>query len=481
MTRLRVGFHLYHMSIRGTEVAVYDYANFNEILLHNTSPIFIPSNYRDHRHFATGLSFDQRIDEKFRSRFKVYEYTDLVHLNALAEELCDVFYMLKSGEKDGFVVSSVPCIVHCVFQCTESYRHGTVYAAISKSINKISAPIVPHICLKMPLVENDLRDRLGIPKNHTVIGSYGGYEVFDLDFVHDAVQRVVKTRSDIWFLFVNIRPFETNTDRVIFLPGTSDLVSKAEFIETCDGMIHGRSIGESFGMSIAEFTTRSKPIITWKHDGPPNNNEDTNHLDTLGSTGMYYQNTETLVEILLGFPMNKIIPVDYSCLYNPLQVMRDFESKLIAPALAQKRTSIRVLCNWTSSSEVHKSWQKLLGNYPIKFTEKNPDYFVIINAPPANAEYDPERTIVMGMEPDTFSGQRWQWYGSDKSRFMYFLDESTMNNLEWWLSMSQTELLVHTPVKTKGPVPVRRTPFASRFLQVCGTRRVKNGRVWVEQ
>ena len=452
MTRLRVGFHLYHMSIRGTEVAVYDYANFNEILLHNTSAIFIPSNYREHRHFATGLSFDQKIDEKFRTRFKVYEYTDLDHLDALAEEFCDVFYMLKSGEKDEFVVSSIPCIVHCVFQCTESHRHGTVYAAISNSINKITAPVVPHICLKMPLVENDMRTRLGIPRNYTVIGSYGGYEVFDLDFVHKAIDKVVQAREDIFFVFMNIKPFnhESNVSRILFLPGTSDLISKAEFIQGCDAMIHGRSIGESFGMSIAEFTSRGKPIITWKHDGPAIPNEDTNHLDTLGSTGMYYQNTETLVEILMSFPANRVIPVDYSCLYNPRRVMKDFNDKLLRPALDQKKISIQVLCNWTSSSGLHKSWQKLLGNYPIKFTEKNPDYFVIINAPPANVEYDPKRTIVMGMEPDTFSGQRWQWYGQDKSRFMYFLDENTMNNLEWWLSLDQVKLLDHRPVKTKG-------------------------------
>ena len=41
---MRVGFHSNQLGIRGTEVALYDYALGNKNILNNTSIIFAPKN-----------------------------------------------------------------------------------------------------------------------------------------------------------------------------------------------------------------------------------------------------------------------------------------------------------------------------------------------------------------------------------------------------------------------------------------------------
>lgn len=468
---MRVGFHIYQMSFRGTEQAIFNYANFNEVLLHNKSIIFLPSNYKQHRHFATGLTFDQKTDNKFRERFDtILEYNSIDHLDQLVQESkCDVLYVLKSGENDGVVATSIPTIVHCVFCCTKEQEHGTLYAAISSSIVKYDIPhgipIVPHICCSMPKVESNLRSMIGIPIEATVFGCYGGHETFDIDFVHEAILYLITARSDVWFIFMGIKAFCSVTDtkqRITFLPANSDIIFKSKFINTCDAMIHARSIGESFGMAIAEFTTLGKPVITWKHPGPPNKNEDTNHLFSLGETGVYYSNKETLLNILNNFSDNKEVlkntwkPVNYSELYSPHKVIKDFDSLLLKPALTRnKRYRVQVLCNWTTSDKIHSEWSKLMSinqhSKHIELTTKNPDYTVIINSPGVNKNFIKEKSIVMGMEPDTFQGARWQWYG-DKSEYMYFMDESTLNNIEWWLSLSYDKLMEHRPLKTRGDV-----------------------------
>jgi hypothetical protein len=52
---------------------------------------------------------------------------------------------------------------------------------------------------------------------------------------------------------MNIDSFATH-ERLIFLPGSADLDYKVQFINTCDGMIHARGIGESFGLAYGEFS-----------------------------------------------------------------------------------------------------------------------------------------------------------------------------------------------------------------------------------
>ena len=88
---------------------------------------------------------------------------------------------------------------------------------------------------------------------------------------------------------------------------------------------------------------------------------------------------------------------------------------------------IKILCNWTDTNKIHQTWKKLIGNNPIEYCEDDPDYWVIINKPPNNSVFDREKTIVLGMEPDTFCGERWSWY-ENKENFLYFMDENYRSN-----------------------------------------------------
>ena len=62
---MKIGFHSNNLSLRGAEVALYDYADFNELLLKNESIVFTPKNAPAH---------DQRAFPKFHSRFSVHMY-----------------------------------------------------------------------------------------------------------------------------------------------------------------------------------------------------------------------------------------------------------------------------------------------------------------------------------------------------------------------------------------------------------------------
>ena len=61
---------------------------------------------------------------------------------------------------------------------------------------------------------------------------------------------------------MNITPFEKSLSNIIYLPPTYSIKRKIEFINTCDGCLHARNMGESFGLTLAEFSVKNKPIIT---------------------------------------------------------------------------------------------------------------------------------------------------------------------------------------------------------------------------
>jgi len=441
--RTKIAFFLNQLSERGTEIAVYDYAVYNEILLNNESIFVVPTSYKQHSHFLTGLTYCDDVEKKFSSTFPLFVTDDLE--KTLLDQKCDIFYVMKSGEIDKLISNTIPSIIHTVFVCTEEQKHGTVYSCVSEEINKCMAPVVPHICLDLP----KLKPLLTFPDNSIVFGRYGGRESFDLEIAHKAISRAVKDKSNLYFVFMNTEKFIEH-ERVIFLPKHIDIETKAKFINSCDAMIHARGIGESFGLAIAEFTALEKPIITWKHDGPRNTSEDLHHINVLGNTGIYYKDENDLYNILVTFRKNLYKPpVNYTKIFTPEHVMSLFDKFMIHPCLS-KKVKLKLLCNWTNTENLHSNWSKLIGNLDVTFVTENPDYWVILNKPPENAQYNSERTIVLGMEPDTFSGTRWRQWFENRNKFMYFMDEKYLNNIEWWISMNREKLLSYEPVKTKG-------------------------------
>ena len=102
---------------------------------------------------------------------------------------------------------------------------------------------------------------------------------------------------------------------------------------------------------------------------------------------------------------------------------------------------VKILCNWTSSKDVSKEFSCM--NIPEIETvyEGEPDYFVIINSPPAGEIYDPSRTIVFQMEPWVYDeSKKWgvktwgDWAEPDPAKFMHVHSHKQfLNNVQWTL------------------------------------------------
>ena len=300
---MKIAFHSNQLGIRGTEVALYDYALGNIEILNKETIIISQANS------------DLQSLDKFKEKFKVYLYNDFSEVEGIIEkENVDAIYYIKSGENDGKLVTNAKNLVHAVFKHKEP--HGEVYAYVSKwlsdEMSNGELPYVPHM-INLPKHGLNYRDNFNL-SSEVVVGWYGGNN-FEIPFARQAVIDIAKKRKDIVFLFMNQDPF-CNLENVVFIEGTTDLDEKVAFINTCDFMIHARERGETFGLTIAEFSTLGKPIITYR-DSP-----ERNHIDVLGEKGMYYSNYQELCNIL----DNLIIFTDINCYqdFTPEKVMNKF-------------------------------------------------------------------------------------------------------------------------------------------------------------
>ncbi|VAX37220.1 hypothetical protein MNBD_UNCLBAC01-816 [hydrothermal vent metagenome] len=291
---MKIAFHSNQLCERGSEIALYDYAYFNEKLLNNNSVIISNKNN------------DLKALEKFQRQFQVFLYDDFGEVDSfLKREDVDVFYAIKMGKNDGIISSVCKTVIHCVF-CADD-PHGDVYACISPWVSrqqKKNLPTVPHM-VHLLESEEDLRVQLNIPKEAIVFGRYGGYDTFDLTFAHKMISKIVHKRKDIFFLFMNTQPFYRSFFRkehpqIIHLPSTIDVKKKAAFINTCDAMIHARERGETFGLAIGEFSIKNKPVLTWGES------LETNHLEILKDRAMVYSKSKDLYEIINNFQTSQI-------------------------------------------------------------------------------------------------------------------------------------------------------------------------------
>ena len=93
---------------------------------------------------------------------------------------------------------------------------------------------------------------------------------------------------------MNMDPFAQH-ERLLFLPGNSDLDFKVKFINTCDGMLHARGIGESFGLACGEFSIKGKPVITYALS------PQRSHIEILGDKAILYKGKKDLANIFQNF------------------------------------------------------------------------------------------------------------------------------------------------------------------------------------
>ena len=317
MNNKKVAFWLNDLGERGTAVAVYDYAYYNQLYFGNQSYIL----YEQHNAFNVDAVID-----KFNKQFVVKPCKDFSEVDAyLLQHDIHILYVIKSGGDDKKVSKVARTFVHCVFECTQP--HGDIYACISNSVVGWESyiPVLPHM-INLPEHKDDMRTKLCIPNNATVFGRYGGKDQFDIMGIHNLIYQIAAQNPDLYFIFVNTSIFCPPLRNIIHMNAIIDLNEKRKFINTCDAMIWARSDGETFGLSIGEFSTCNKPIIGYKHE----NISSDFHIKTLKNNAYWFKTADELVHILTSFNRDKAKEKDWNMYkeYTPEKVM-DIFKKLV--------------------------------------------------------------------------------------------------------------------------------------------------------
>jgi len=315
---MKVIFYTDQIDVRGTCVALYDYAYYNETILQNES-VVITRKTSQHNSLAI---------KKFLNRFRVIFYDSFQELSQIVKDF-DVLYCILYGKKNNEIASltNIKIVIHCVFDLSEPF--GNVYCAVSKSLAKKykSDIYVPHmIGLKPSITRENRRKEFGIPKNALVFGRYGGQDTFDLKFAIEAIREIVRSNSNIYFVFMNTPIFD-NHEQIKFTDPVVDSEEKNRFICTCDAYLECGTLGHSFGLSIGEFSVNNKPIIAYK---PNSFIWNTSHLDILGESGFYYSNKDEFINTLLNFKKlsfkaDSTVNWNRYSEYSPIKVMKIFQ------------------------------------------------------------------------------------------------------------------------------------------------------------
>lgn len=309
------------LSYRGTENALLDYMEYAQILLGHSSILCLESNARN----------DPNVLEKFKSKFKIVKF---INSDDLEEQLLklnvDALYSIRANPIKGLILKQIPMLIHAVYDMNP---RGTelVCAGVSESVASVGEnknSFVPHI-VSVNSIDADYRTYLNIPDTAIVFGRHGGADTFDIPWVRDVILKLLSERDDIYFLFIT-RPYmfqNVSHPRLICFEPFFDSKIKRKFINTCSAMIHAQTLGETFGLSIAEFSMSNKPVITW------NGGKVQEHLRILGDKCLKYNNANDLYKLLSEFNPSNYSSRDWKAYheYIPEIVMRQFDSVFLNP------------------------------------------------------------------------------------------------------------------------------------------------------
>lgn len=317
-------FHSNNLCERGTCVSIYDYAFYSRKYL-NLNPVIVYNlNFEN---------LDQSI-EHFKKEFEVIGYEKFEEVQKIVDSRnIDYFYAIKYGNKDGVEVSDCKNLIHSVFCSDPNEVHGDRYAFISEWMSKrlnYNIPFVPHM-VNLPDHDMNNRTNFGIPESATVIGRYGGKETFNIDFVTESVLETLDKRSDIWFLFMNTEE-KISHERCLYLDSVIDLEYKVQFINTCDAFLHARDYGETFGLSVLEFASKNKQIISYDNEELQNNHPigGRNHFLFLRDNCFKYQDKESLNNVLINITRNNPFNTRYlNQEFSPQSVIKKFDEVFI--------------------------------------------------------------------------------------------------------------------------------------------------------
>ena len=313
---MNIAFYIDEMNLRGVANSTFNYAKYNRKILKNNSYIFYnKKNFRNKK----------EIISKFQNKFLVKGINNFKEIDDYKKSLnLDYIYTQKSGNRDKWISKKIHTLVHAIYpqNLGEIHGHKYVYVSdwLSKSFSNNKISILPYI-VELDSTRKNLRKKLKIKKNNIVLGCHGGDSSFNLKFAQDSILDLVKIRKDIFFVFLNIKRF-CKHPRIIFLKGSSNENYKKKFLNTCDVMIYGRSLGESFGLACGEFAHQNKLIISYKY------NRHRAHLNHLFNKNFYeYGSKQELKNIVLKLNKSKLlkkIKNKYSK-YNSKYVMNVFK------------------------------------------------------------------------------------------------------------------------------------------------------------
>ena len=320
-----VAFFIRHFTERGTEISTYNYAHFNEKILGNKS-LIIAYKGPEKKNKQPFINITREI---FKKRFEIIEIKKIEEMSEIIKQKEISFCYIQSHGtfRDYYKLSNKKIWGECI--TTYHYVFGPMIrqgssnrCVLGDDLNRRffkKIPVLPYIVEEFKFFGN-LRDNLKIPENAFVYGRYGGYETFDIEFVHSCIKEILLKRKDIYFLFLNTKEFYRH-ENIIYVERNTSNEYKSKFISSCDAMIHARKDGETFGLAVAEFSSANKPIITYKKS------IDKEHIRILNKKGIYFKNKDELKRIFQNLKKEKIINKEWNAYkeYLPHKVMKIFK------------------------------------------------------------------------------------------------------------------------------------------------------------
>ena len=358
---MNIGFYIDEMNYRGVANSTFFYSSYNQKILKNKSIIFYNKTNQNNK---------SDIIKKFKKKFITIGVKNFNEIENYKNKLkLSFIYVQKGGERNEWVSNKIKTLVHCVYPQKLNEIHGFKYIYISewlsKNFSKSEIPFVPLI-LEQKKINGNLKKKLKIKKKQLVFGCHGGQSSFDLKFVRDTVFKLVNTKKDVTFVFLNIKKF-CNHPRIIFLKGSSNDIFKKKFINTCDAMIYGRSLGESFGLACGEFSVQGKKIISYRF------NKHRSHLLNISNGNFVeYASRNELNRILTNFSKVKSNTKNKYHSFKATTVMRIFKKEFLDNKSEIKLSLSSYIYNFISFSIMNYRYlrHKLYNHYYNIFESK---------------------------------------------------------------------------------------------------------------
>ena len=275
---MKILMHSNSITERGTTSALIDYASgLREFGLN-------PVITWDEKHPTNKPNFVRLIRENFQTA----PYVDFDEIKQQSSRF-DAAYFIKGGEYDGRILDIEKNLIHVVFQNYDP--HGSDYFYVSEWLAEFVTqkfqvpmeqrplPYLPHI-VDLPKQKRSIRDKYGIPSSALLGIRIGGYDTFDIKFVHYVVKFLLQTNKQLYFIFVNTREFIRHP-RAFFVEAITDKQTKSDYLQSSDFFLHARGGGESFGIAIVEAMSLGVPVLAWR------GGTDLNHTELLGHQSLY--------------------------------------------------------------------------------------------------------------------------------------------------------------------------------------------------